>query len=181
MRRPVPTQRERTFQADEIIVSKTDSRGWMTYVNDVFCRVSLYSEAELLGQPHSLIRHPDMPRAVFHLLWQRIQEGKEIFAYVKNLARNGDYYWVLAHVTPSFDGQGRIDGYHSNRRCPAREAIATVEPLYHKIRAEEERHDDRKAGLQAGIAVLEDALAGLGLDYDRFVLGLAVSHMETAA
>ena len=103
-----PSGRERRFDADEIIVSKTDATGRITYVNDVFCRVALYDEAELVGQPHSIIRHPDMPRCVFKLLWDTVERGEEIFAFVKNMAKNGDHYWVLAHVTPTVDAQGKI-------------------------------------------------------------------------
>ena len=79
------------------------------------------------GQAHNIIRHPDMPRCVFDLLWKTIAGGEEIFAYVKNMAKNGDHYWVFAHVTPTFDAGGRIMGYHSNRRVPERGAVATLE------------------------------------------------------
>ncbi|MFC3675799.1 PAS domain-containing protein [Ferrovibrio xuzhouensis] len=173
MQRPQPTATERSFSEHEIIVSKTDLKGRMTYVNDVFCKVGLYEEEELLGQPHSILRHPDMPRAVFHLLWQRIQEGAEIFAYVKNMAKNGDFYWVLAHVTPSHDLQGKVDGYHSNRRLPGRNALAVIEPLYKRLLAEEQRQADRKLGMQAGAALLNDVLRERQQGYDEFVLGLA--------
>ena len=107
MARPTvaPTGRERVFGEDEIIVSKTDLQGRITYANSVFLRVAGYAEEDVLGQPHSMIRHPGMPRAVFKLLWETIAGGREIFAYVKNLARDGDHYWVFAHVTPSFDNQ----------------------------------------------------------------------------
>ncbi|HPV77190.1 MAG TPA: PAS domain-containing protein, partial [Gemmatimonadaceae bacterium] len=90
----VPSGRERSFGEDEIIVSKTDLQGKITYANDVFIRVSGYEEDELLGAPHSIIRHPDMPRAVFKLLWDTLATGREVFAYVNNMARNGDNYWV---------------------------------------------------------------------------------------
>jgi len=104
----VPSGVERTMAEDELIVSKTDTRGIMTYVNDVFLRVSAYPESEVLGQPHNMIRHPDMPRCVFKLLWDTIKSGQEIFAYVVNLAADGAHYWVFAHVTPSFDTTGRV-------------------------------------------------------------------------
>ena len=97
-----PSNRESPFDENEIIVSKTDTRGRITYANDVFSRVSRFGVAELLGAPHSIIRHPDMPRCVFKLLWDTIQAKQEIFAYVVNMAKNGDHYWVFAHVTPSF-------------------------------------------------------------------------------
>ncbi|MFC7575365.1 PAS domain-containing protein [Klenkia terrae] len=114
-----PTGVERSFGADELIVSKTDRRGVITYANDVFLRVGAYSLDEVIGQPHNLIRHPEMPRAVFHLLWDTISRGHELFAYINNLAADGAHYWVLAHVTPSVDERGTIVGYHSNRRRPS--------------------------------------------------------------
>lgn len=167
-----PTNNERTFGDDEIIVSKTDRAGRITYANDVFQRVALYSEAELLDQPHSLVRHPDMPRCVFKLLWDTIEAGNEIFAYVKNMAKNGDYYWVFAHVTPSFDTAGRIVGYHSNRRRPKAAAIAKIEPIYRQLLEEEGRHANRKEGMMSACNVLAGLLEAQGLGYDEFVFSL---------
>jgi PAS domain S-box-containing protein len=174
---PAPTATERSFGEDEIIVSKTDARGRITYANAVFCEVALYREHELIGQPHSIVRHPDMPRCVFQLLWQTIAAGNEIFAYVKNMAKNGDFYWVFAHVTPSYDAQGRIDGYHSSRRKPARAALDKVEPLYRTLLEEERRaaaaHDgDRKQGQAAGFAMMLGLLQKAGIGYDEFVFSL---------
>jgi len=106
-RQDVPlTGVERFFDADEVIVSKTDLKGRITYANRVFQRVAGYGEAELMGAPHSIVRHPAMPRCVFKLLWDTLEAKQEIFAYVINRARNGDHYWVFAHVTPSFDAGG---------------------------------------------------------------------------
>jgi PAS domain S-box-containing protein len=167
-----PTQIERRFGEDDIIVSKTDATGRLTYANDVFLSIAGYGEEEVLGQPHSILRHPDMPRAVFKLLWDRIGAGKELFAYIKNMAKNGDHYWVLAHVTPTRDADGKIVGFHSNRRVPERAAIARVEPIYREVLAEEARHADRKAGLKAGLDKLESILAGTGKTYDEFVFSL---------
>ena len=169
-----PTGKERTFSADEIIVSKTDTKGRLTYVNDVFLRVSSYEEEELLGEQHNVIRHPEMPRCIFKLLWERIQSGKEIFAYVNNMASNGDHYWVLAHVTPCFDGNGQIVGYHSNRRVPPKAAFDTILPLYAKLLAEERRHADRKAGLDSSYAMLMKAVADSGhASYDRLIFAIS--------
>lgn len=181
MQRPQPTRTERTFGEDEIIVSKTDAKGRILYANEVFCRVGLYEEHELVGQPHSIVRHPDMPRAVFHLLWQTIESGREIFAYVKNMAKNGDYYWVFAHVTPSYGKDGRIDGYHSNRRKPRPAAIAQVEQLYAQLLQEENRHADRKQGLAASVALLEQALARQGVSYEEFVFSLDAAERNAGA
>ena len=170
---PTPTKTERQFGEDEIIVSKTDLKGRITYANDVFCRVGQYTEHELVGQPHSILRHPDMPRCVFQLLWQEIAAGREIFAYVKNMAKSGDFYWVFAHVTPNFDQAGHITGYHSSRRRPDRAALDKVIPLYQALLAEEARQPDRKLGQAAGFAMLQAQLAQLGMPYDEFVFSLA--------
>lgn len=167
-----PTDREETFGEEEIIVSKTDLKGRITYANDVFCRVAKFTEKETIGQPHSLVRHPDMPRCVFKLLWDRIEAGQEIFAYVKNMNKVGDYYWVFAHVTPSFDANGEVIGYHSNRRCPTPEAIAAITPVYKALLDEENKHEDRKAGLAAGGALLGAVLEEKGIDYDQFIFSL---------
>lgn len=164
-----PTGIARPFAEHEIIVSKTDLKGHITYANDVFIRVSGFEESELLGKPHSLIRHPDMPRAVFKVLWDTVEAGKEIFAYVNNMARNGDHYWVLAHVTPSFDQGGRIIGYHSNRRVPDARALRVVMPLYERLREVERQHPDRRDGLTASLALMEGELAKAGLSYAEWI------------
>lgn len=164
-----PTGQERTFGTDEIIVSKTDPRGFITYANDVFLRVSAYEESDLLGKPHNVIRHPDMPRCVFKLLWDVISSGDEIFAYVVNLAGDGAHYWVLAHVTPSFGPRGEIRGYHSNRRLPSREAVGRIQAVYEALLAQERRHRDPVAAMKASTALLQGVLAERDQTYDQFV------------
>ncbi|MAU41648.1 MAG: chemotaxis protein [Kordiimonas sp.] len=167
-----PTQNAREFGQDEIIVSKTDLTGRITYVNDTFQRVSLFSESELLGQPHNLIRHPDMPRCVFKLLWETIAQGRELFAYVKNIAANGDYYWVFAHVTPSFDEAGNIVGYHSNRRYPDPSTVEIIAALYRHLLEEENRHANAKDGVNAGYEMLLKLMEAQGVSYDEFIFTL---------
>ena len=174
-----PTGVEVPFHRDEIIVSKTDPRGVITYANEVFVRVSGYREDELLGRPHNLIRHPDMPRCVFRLLWETIKAGDEIFAYVLNLAKTGGHYWVLAHVTPTFDAAGRITGYHSNRRAPARAAVARVAAVYQKLLAAEAGAGSPEAGTRAGVRLLGEVLDGAGATYPEFVW--SVINAEEAA
>lgn len=163
---------ERACADDEIIVSKTDTKGRMTYCNDVFIRLAGYPESRLIGQPHSLIRHPHMPRCVFKLLWSRIEAGNEVFAYVVNRSENGDHYWVFAHITPDLGQDDAIIGFHSNRRTVDRKALAVIEPLYASLCAIENGTADRKAGLEASWARLQDVLAQKGVDYDQFVLDL---------
>lgn len=168
-----PTGQERTFGTDEIIVSKTDAKGVITYANDVFLRVSAYQENEVLGRPHNLIRHPDMPRAVFKLLWDTISAGEEMFGYIVNLAADGAHYWVLAHVTPSLGRDGQIVGYHSNRRSPDRQALAVIRPVYERLRAAERRAGSSPDGLRASTDLLAALLADRGQTYDELVWSLA--------
>ena len=162
-----------TSTTTNVIVSKTDLKGRITYANRTFMRLAGYGERELIGAPHSIIRHPDMPRCVFQLLWDTLQSGKEIFAYVVNLAANGDHYWVFAHVTPSRDATGEIVGYHSNRRVPDRRIVEdAIMPLYRTLLEEERRHSDRKAGLEASYGMVNALLKEKGVGYDEFILSL---------
>ena len=164
---------EQFFDENEIIVSKTDLKGRLTYCNDVFLRIAGYTEQECLGEPHSMIRHPDMPRCIFGLLWETIQDGREIFAYVVNRCKNGDHYWVQAHVTPSRDGSGNIVGYHSNRRVPDRKIVEeTIIPLYKGLLAEEQRHANAKDGLKASTEMVMNLLNEKSMEYDEFVFSL---------
>ncbi|MBG0561940.1 PAS domain-containing protein [Actinoplanes aureus] len=167
-----PTGVERTFGENEMIVTKTDQRGVITYANDLFLQISALREDEAIGRPHNVIRHPDMPRAVFKLLWDVLAERREIFAYVLNLAADGAHYWVLAHVTPSYDGAGRVVGYHSNRRRPAPAAITAVSDLYARLRTAEARAASPRDAVQAGWQALGNELRERGQEYDELVWSL---------
>jgi len=168
----VPTGRERRFRRQDFILSKTDLKGRITYANDTFLAISGFTEKEVLGAPHSIVRHPEMPRCVFQYFWETISSGKEIFAYVVNLCKNGDHYWVLAHVTPTFDGDGKIIGYHSNRRSPDPAAVAEIKRIYGELLTIERNHQDRKAGLAASRAALDRMIADKGLCFNEFTLSL---------
>ena len=173
MKSPVPRDREVFFPESEIIVSKTDLKGRLTYCNKTFCEIAGYVESELIGQPHSVVRHPEMPRAIFKLLWDTLTARREVFAYVKNITKSGDYYWVLAHVTPSFGGEGAVVGYHSNRRIPNRAILERViVPLYAKITEAEARRQNGKEALAAGVACLSETLAAKKVSYEQFILTL---------
>jgi len=173
-----PSGVEAFFDREEIIVSKTDARGRITYANHVFLRVAGYTEAEILGQPHSCIRHPDMPRCVFKLLWDTIQRGDEVFAYVVNMAKNGDHYWVLAHVTPTFDKSGQIIGYHSNRRCPDRSAVDAIRPIYAALLDAERGFATKADAIASSTKVLVDTLAKAGVSYEAFVFSLSQGALQ---
>ena len=167
-----PTGVENLLGEEELIVSKTDPKGRITYANDVFVRMAKYSYMELLGAPHSLIRHPEMPRCVFKLLWDTLEAKQEIFAYVVNLAKDGSHYWVLAHVTPTFDDRGNIIGYHSNRRRPDPAPIERIKPIYKALCEEEERHANAKEGMRASFDMMVGMLKQNKASYDEFVLSL---------
>ncbi len=121
-----------------LIASKTDVKGQITYVNKEFIDISGYSESELIGQPHNIVRHPDMPAEAFVDMWRDLQDGRPWTGLVKNRCKNGDYYWVLATATPVYDG-GRLAGYMSVRRKPTRQQIDAAENAYRLFR-------EKKAG-----------------------------------
>lgn len=169
----LPTGLERFFDTDEIIVSKTDLKGRLTYANQVFVNISGYCEKELIGAPHSILRHPGMPRCVFKLLWDSISNKNEIFAYVVNMCKNGDHYWVFAHVTPSFDLSGNIIGYHSNRRVPGKKIIEDViTPLYSTLLDKENSAKNTKDGMEESYQMLLSILKEKGMGYDEFIFSL---------
>lgn len=164
---------ERHFPENELIVTKTDLKGHITYANPLFVDLAGYPYAQILGAPHCLIRHPDMPASVFKLLWDTIQAEKEIFAYVVNRSANGDHYWVFAHVTPSYDSSGKLNGYHSNRRKPSPSVVKQVIiPLYDKLRRVEATQEHPKAKCQAGVEALTTILNEQGKTYEEFIFSL---------
>jgi PAS domain S-box-containing protein len=174
MREPTvtPTDVERFFPEDEIIVSKTDLKGRITYANETFLTIAGYTEEELLGQPHSVIRHPDMPRCVFKLLWDTLKARREIFAYVKNMAKQGDFYWVFAHVTPTFGANEQVTGYHSSRRVPERAQVELFTDIYRQLLAEERRHADWQSGMEAAGKMLGGMIAEKKMEYEEFVFSV---------
>ena len=117
-----------------------------------------------------------MPRAVFKLLWDTIIDGREIFAYVKNMSRNGDYYWVLAHVTPSYDAGRKIIGYHSNRRVPDRDIVRkTIVPIYEATLQEENKHKNGQQALAAGFDFLVNFVKSRNTTYDALIFSLSAN------
>lgn len=163
-----PSQAERPFAIDELFFSMTDMRGVIRTGNSVFSRVSGYSMAELVGKPHNIIRHPDMPRAAFHLLWSYLQAGKPVAAYVKNLAKDGAHYWVMALVIPI------RDGYLSLRFKPSSPFFPIVRALYSELLKVEKSYGAppgaRQDGMLAAVKKLGVELRARGFaDYDAFM------------
>lgn len=159
--------RELTFGEHELIVSKTDTHGKITYGNELFLQLAGYQEDEIIGAPHNIVRHPDMPKVIFKLLWDTIKTGREINAYVINQAKNGDYYWVYANVTPSLDKSGNVAGYYSVRRKPSPNVLAQVKPLYQRL-----LNAERSGGVAQSQKILDELLKNYGGRYDKFILSL---------
>lgn len=162
----VVTDKEVTFDENTLLVTKTDTKGKITYANQAFIDIVKMDESELIGQPHNIIRHPEMPKVIFHLLWKYLKDGKEINAYVKNLCSDGSYYWVLANVTPSYF-ENKVVGYHSARRKPTKKALDFIKPLYKEL-----LQIEKTGGVDASIQKMRDILNKKGVKYDEFILSI---------
>jgi PAS domain S-box-containing protein len=158
---------ELTFPEDEMIVSKTDTKGNITYGNELFLKLAGYDEKEILHKPHNIVRHPDMPKIIFKLLWDYLHQGKEIYAYVVNKSKNGDSYWVFANVTPSYDKNKKVVGYYSVRRKPTSKALSIIKPLYSKLLSAE-----KSGGMEASLKIINELLEKNGGRYDKFILSI---------
>ena len=166
-----PNGREKLMRENDFIVSKSDGKGRITYGNRIFIEFSGYSERELLGAPHNIIRHPDMPRGVFKFLWSTIAAGKECFAYVKNMSKDGSHYWVFANITPDLGPAGGIEGYLSVRRAPKKGAVDAMGDVYRAMLAEEQRVGPKDA-CAASLDWLTKVLGDKGVTYEQFILSL---------
>lgn len=167
MQRPHPLQQQKSLKSDDFIVSKTDIHGKILYGNRTFIDISGYEEHELLGAPHSILRHPDMPKIVFKLLWDRIKNKQEIFAYVKNLCKDGSFYWVFANVTTTLHKDGSIRDFHSVRRKPSELALSTIPNIYAQLLQAEQT-----GGMEASAKLLDSILVEKGVSYDQLILSL---------
>ena len=163
-----PIDKESSFLENEVFISSTDLRGNITYANDIFMRVSQFSKDEIINAPHSIIRHPDMPKTIFYLLWDFIKQGKVITAYVKNIAKDGSYYWVCATACPVFDKHGKADAYLSGRIKPTSKFFDLIPDLYAKILACETSYPNEWQ--KRGVALLLETLTTLGYSsYENFM------------
>lgn len=170
--KPIPINEEIKLDPKKMIVSKTDPNGIITYVNDVFVSVVGYTEKELIGEPHNIIRHPDMPRIAFKLMWDRINKGENFKAVVKNLAKDGRYYWVVTDFEPLYDPKTGKIVQHTAYRLPAsRKAIETMEPIYKKL-----CEIEKTAGMEGSLAYLNGFLEANNTTYDEFVK----THFESS-
>lgn len=132
--RPTPSDREVDWNKNKVLLSKTDTKGTILYANEDFIDVSGYDEFELIGQPHNIIRHPDMPKVIFKFLWDSIKSSNNIHAIIKNMSKTGRYYWVVTDFKIIADSDGEIVGYFGTRKSVSEDIITKfIEPLYKKL------------------------------------------------
>lgn len=155
------------LNSDALITSKTDLKGNIIYANNDFLKYAGYRVDELLKKPHSIVRHEDMPRTVFKCLWDYIQRGEEIFAFVKNKAKDGRFYWVFANVTASFDAQGNIINYYSVRRAPNRKVLPLIQEVYQVLLDKE-----KQGGINAGLKALNEIVNSYKTSYNQLIFNL---------
>jgi len=163
----VNESKEYFVNEEDFIVSKTDVKGRITYCNQPFLKIVGAAQEQLLHKPHNIIRHPDMPRIVFKLLWERIKAKQEIFAFVKNKSFDGGFYWVFANVTASLDQKGEIIGYYSVRRKPNPKALDVIIPLYKQLLEAE-----KNGGMDASSKLLDSILQEKNKSYDELMNNL---------
>ncbi len=164
--RPIPKDEEIQLNPYKTIMSKTDHKGIIEYANDYFMEISGYKEWELMGQPHNILRHPDMPKLVFKLLWDRLNNAKPIYAIVKNLAKDGRYYWVIADFKTKIDENGNVTHYARRKAIPDN-TKAKISKIYNNILELE-----KTAGLEASEAYFAGMLEDNDITYDEFVHGV---------
>lgn len=165
------TDKEIVLKEGDLIVSKTDVKGKITYANRSFMSISGYSERMLLGEPHNVIRHSDMPRGVFRMMWQMLQNGEEFFGFVKNRCLDGSFYWVFANVTADLDLQGELQGYFSVRRQPPRSALPLCEDIYRQMRDIETKHPGNE-GVNRSIAWLQEQINSMAPTFNEAMISL---------
>lgn len=158
-----PTNVEHPVTSVDIIVSKGNAEGDITYANPIFFKLAGYTQGEMIDQPHSLIRHPDMPKIIFKFLWDSLKAGKDVKAFVKNLSKDGGFYWVFAHVRVANNPDGSLRNYVSTRKGMSTAARGVIEPLYTELLAAE-----ASGGMDESLKVLDTFLKNNGATLDTF-------------
>jgi len=159
-----PINKEIKLNPSKYILSTTDLKGNILSVNDYFVEICKYTESELIGAPHNIIRHPDMPKVIFYLMWKYIKSGKNITAIVKNLAKDGRYYWVITDFEIRKDKKGNINRYMAFRQAAPKKIVKTIEPLYQKLIEIENQYD-----MKASLDYLTNFLEREGLSYNEYI------------
>lgn len=152
---------------DSFILSKTDTKGIITYCNEEFLKASEYTLDEILKKPHNIIRHPDMPKATFKLVWDLIKNQKDFYGFVKNKRKNGGFYWVFAYISQDYNEHGKIIGYTSIRRKANNNAIAAISEIYKEM-----KQIEATQGMMSSEKFLNNKLKEVSMDYNEFILKL---------
>ncbi len=171
--RPNPLDQEILITEEQILISVTDPKGIITEANDIFTKIAGYSEDELKGASHNVIRHPDMPKVMFKIVWEHIMDKENVMAVVKNLAKDGRYYWVVTDFVTKVDADRNIISYTAYRRPVSEKVKEVVIPLYKALRAIEDI-----AGMDASEKFLQDYLGNLGITYDEMIEELIVKNCD---
>ena len=158
-----PTDVEYPVTSVDIIVSKGNEAGDITYANPIFYKIAGYTQSEMIEQPHSMIRHPDMPKIIFNYLWTSLKDKKDVMTFVKNLRKDGSFYWVFAHVRPALNPDGTLRNYVSTRKSMSSSARVTIEALYAKLRDIEDA-----SGMDESLPALKEFLKEKGGSIDTF-------------
>lgn len=174
--RPTLIDKEVIWDKTKTIMSKTDKYGTIEYANEVFVDVCGYEDHELVGQPHNIIRHPDMPKVIFKVLWDNLKAGNNFHAVAKNLAKSGRYYWVITDFDISRNEDGEITHYFARRKAIPQEVIAKIEPLYKKLLQIEE-----VTGIEGSEKYLTGFLEEQGKDYVEYLKGLMAEYEKEQA
>lgn len=175
--RPTPIDREVGWNKSQVVISETDVYGRITNVNDVFCNVCGYSPDEMIGQPHSIIRHPDMPKLIFKLLWDNLKAGNNFIGVIKNLAKSGEYYWVITDFEMRYDAMGNITHYIARRKSVPKAVIENyVAPLYETLLKLE-----KVGGMELSTRFFKNYLAKQGKDYIDFIIDVMNENRENVA
>ncbi|VXC12267.1 Histidine kinase [Flavobacterium sp. 9AF] len=170
--KPVLVDKEVAWDKTKVIMSKTDARGIIEYANEVFVDVCGYEDYELMGQPHNIIRHPDMPKVIFKVLWEKLQSGENFHAIVKNLAKSGRYYWVITDFEISRNEEGVIENYFARRKSVPQEVITNhIEPLYKKL-----LQIEAASGIQYSEKYLNGFLEERNKTYVQYIMELIYNH-----
>ena len=174
--RPTPINKEIIIPDEAVLISVTDPKGIIREVNDIFIETAGYSEEELVGSAHNLIRHPDMPKVMFKIVWEHIKKRENVMALVKNLAKDGRYYWILTDFVTQVDAHKEIIDYTAYRRPICKDVQDAISPLYKALSAIE-----NIAGIDASEKFLKDYLDNKEMSYDDMIENIIVKHCKKAA
>lgn len=174
--RPNPINEEIKIDDEAVLISVTDPKGIITEANDVFIQTAGYSEEELVGAAHNIIRHPDMPQVMFKIVWEHIKDRENVMALVKNLAKDGRYYWILTDFVTKVDANREVINYTAYRRPVCKDVQDAITPLYKALSAIE-----TITGMDASEKFLNEYLENKGITYDEMIEDIIVKHCKKAA